>query len=173
MESGGLGVLESTQQAQEEVTATAEQIQLQQAAITPLPSITPLPECQDFIVIAEPSAIVRAGPTTASEPMDTWVTGELVCIIEREGNTDWFQVDLNPHTRHIEIAYIREDLIEAVNPTPTPSNTPTPAPTVTPIPTNTPTLTFTPAPTRTPDPDATHIPSPTPTPSATPAIRSL
>lgn len=170
--SGGLGVIEATEQAVELDTATAEMIEAQQQLFTPLPSATPLPECQDFTIVVD-AAVVREGPTTSSAPVDTWDFGETVCVIGREEGSEWYLIDRNPITRRIEQAYMREDLIDAVNPTPTPTNTYTPAPTVTPAPTETSTQTFTPAPTDTPDPDATSTPTPTPSATPTAAVQSV
>lgn len=168
METRGDILQASTEQAVVINTATAERVQTAQVALTPRPSATDLPECQEFIVIAQPSAILRDGPSTSYDIVDTFEAGETLCVIQREGETDWFLIDQNPLTRRVESAYVREDLVEAVNPTPTPSRTFTPAPTVTPEPTLTPSRTFTPAPTDTPNPDATD--TPTPTPSATPTL---
>jgi len=168
--SGGLPIFEATEQAVEVATETAVQVQTQQtvSTIPPRPTATPFPECIDFVVNV-PSAVVREGPTTGSLALDSITEGEVVCVISRaETNPEWYLIDENPATRRIEPAYMFEDIIQALNPTPTPTNTFTPAPTVTPVPTATPTLSPTPAPTRTPNPDATN--TYTPTPSITPTI---
>ena len=160
--SGGLGVAEATQRITVLDTATAEQIQAQQQRLTPRVTWTPMPECHDFIVIV-PSAIVRAQPSTAAQIMESLPEGEPVCVIARAAeDADWYVIDRNPRTtRSIEEGYMFYNIIEAVNPTPTPSDTFTPAPTVTPIPipSNTPTLP--PTPSYTPDPNATSTPIPT------------
>lgn len=160
--TAGRGIMETTATAQVISTATSVQITLQAQSIevTGLPSATPIPECQDFIVTVN-RANVRASPGINASFVQTIDEGETVCVLLREG--DWYLLDLNPATRRIETGYVREDLIEAINPTPTPSNTFTPAPTVTPVPTDTPTITPSPRPTNTPDPDASDTPTPTPT----------
>lgn len=163
------GILELPTQTVVAQTATAAQIATQQN-FTPPPTPTPLPTCQDFVISVE-AAVVRSAPTTNSQPLDTWEQNEPVCVMQHQG--EWYLIDLNPRTRRIDTAYIREDLVEAVNPTPTPSNTPTPAPTVTPLPTNTPTETFTPAPTSTPDPDASATPTQTPSASPTTPLQGI
>ena len=138
--------------------------------VTPRPTFTPIPECQDFTVIVD-AAIVRQGPTTGSQPLASLSRGEMVCVIERRG--DWYLIDNNPATRRIDEAYMFFNIIEAMNPTPTPTNTYTPAPTVTEEPTLTPSVTPSPAPTATPDPDATDTPTPTPTTTPTVPVQSI
>jgi len=168
MASGGLPIFEATEQAEVVSTATAVQIQTQQSVST-LPAratATPLPECIDFVVNV-PSAVVREGPGALA--IDARSEGDIICVISRAPqNAEWYLIDENPATRRIEPAYMSETVIQALNPTPTPSMTYTPAPTVTPVPTSTPTLSPTPAPTDTPDPGATR--TFTPTPSITPTI---
>ena len=145
--STGVTVVESTRQAIVEATATAARIvELEILAPTPLPSFTPPPDCQDFVVIV-PSAIIRAAPTTRSEIVEAVNEGEIVCVIAREAGSDWYTLDGNPLTRRLEPVYMRQDIIRAVNPTPTPTRTFTPAPTATPS--------------RTPIPSDTPMPSPT------------
>jgi len=168
--SGGLPVFEATEQAEEVATATAVQVQTAQviSTVPPRPTATPFPECIDFVVNV-PSAVVRERPTIGSLALDARSEGEVVCVISPVAeNPEWYLIDENPATRRIEPAYMSEIVIQALNPTPTPTNTFTPAPTVTPAPSATPTLSPTPAPTRTPDPDATN--TFTPTPSTTPTI---
>lgn len=156
--SGGLGVAEATQRIVVLDTATAEQIEAERARLTPRPTWTPLPECQEFVVIVE-SAIIRAAPSTASPVITTLPEGEIVCVIERlADNRDWYLIDRNPRTtRTIETGYMFYNIIQAANPTPTPSDTFTPAPSVTPMPSSTliPSATLMPSPT-----GATAIPTP-------------
>ncbi|GAB4529803.1 MAG: hypothetical protein OHK0046_49970 [Anaerolineae bacterium] len=164
--TSGIGGVATTSTAQEEATATAQEVTVQALAFTPLPTNTPMPTCQDFTVIVE-SAIIRASPNTAAAILDTAERGETVCVLEKPANSDWYRIDRNPATRRIEEAFMHEDLLEALNPTLTPSRTFTPAPTVTPMPSATRTLSPTPRPTNTPDPDATDTPTATPPPSPT------
>ena len=166
VQTGGLGRVEATEQAVALVTATAERIQAQRDAITPLPSLTPIPECQDFVIVSSIRANLRQLPNTESGVIDTLAPGEVICVIELEVSGEWYLIDSNPRTRRIDVAYIHESIVEALNPTLTPSLTFTPLPTVTDIPTHTPTITPSPAPTDTLDPNAT--PTTTPTPSSTP-----
>jgi hypothetical protein len=169
--SGGLGIVEATEQAIEETTATAIQAESNFVAITPLPTFTPLPECQDFVVVV-PNAIIRASSSTTSPILDSISEGETVCVIDRAANEDWYVIDQNPLTRRIETGYMFHNIIEALNPTPTPSKTFTPPPTITSMPSPTRTITPTPAPTDTPDPNATHTHTPTYTPSPTLPVQS-
>ncbi len=168
--SGGMGVMEATEQVLVRETATAEQIEVERDLFTPRPTFTPMPECQDFAVIV-PNAIVRAEPNTGSEILESLSEGTPVCVLGSDG--DWYIIDLNPVTRRIETGYMFFNIIEAENPTLTPTQTFTPAPTLTPAPSQTPSLTPTPRPTQTPDPDATDTPTPTPLPTATPAFQSV
>jgi hypothetical protein len=167
---GARSVQEATREAQSLATATAIEIDVRGLNVTPRPTFTPIPECQDFAVIVD-AAIVRQGPTTGSQPLASLSRGEMVCVIERRG--DWYLIDNNPATRRIDEAYMFFNIIEAMNPTPTPTNTYTPAPTVTEEPTLTPSVTPSPAPTATPDPDATDTPTPTPTTTPTVPVQSI
>lgn len=167
LRTGGLGVIEATEQAEIVATATAERV-IANLNRTPMPSSTPLPECQDFIV-SVPSAIVREAPNTNAAIVTAFDQGTTICVIDRDSvNTEWFLIDSNPETRRYEYAYMHESIIQAVNPTPTITPTTTPPPTVTQTPSLTPTISPTPRPTLTPDPNATDTPTPTVTPSVTP-----
>ena len=141
--SGGLGVIEATQRAEIITSATLDRAAtITQAApeITIRPSPTPLPACQDFAVVPN-VAIVRERPSTASAIVEQIPLGTIVCVLSREPepNDDWYLIDVQPRTRRLDAGYMRDDLVEAVNPTPTPSKTVPPPPTVTPLPV-TPTL---------------------------------
>ena len=167
VQTGGLGISEATEQAIVVATATAERIvQIQTELPTARPSLTPIPECQDFVVIV-PNAIVRARPSTSSAIVTSFFENDVVCVIGREGDTEWYIIDSNPETMRINIAFMHESVIRALNPTLTPTNTSTPAPTVTPLSTNTKTPTILPTPSATRDPSITNTPSLTPTPTAT------
>jgi hypothetical protein len=172
LQSGGLGIMESTQQAQIMATATANRLQtLPQLETTLRPTFTPIPECKQFVV-SVPSAIVRERASTSAPIVTSWLQGTLVCMIDRAPtDSEWYVVDGNPETRRIEFAYMHETVIEAVNPTSTPSRTPTPLSTVTPLPTGTITRTPTPVPTATVNPrsTATDTATPSPTPTVTPS----
>lgn len=169
--SSGMTVVESTRQAIEYATITAERVEeLEIFAPTLLPTHTPVPPCQDFFVDV-PSAIVRELPTTNSAIVDTLSQNETVCVIAKEPESDWYVVDDNPLTRRLEPVYMHEDIIRALNPTLTPSVTFTPAPTVTNTPTFTPSNTPQITDTSTPNPNAT--PSNTPTPTATETLSSV
>ncbi|HLV34234.1 MAG TPA: hypothetical protein VKY59_03930 [Spirillospora sp.] len=169
LETGGLGIMEATERAQIIATATAEQVREIAPRTTLHPTFTPIPECKQFVV-SVPSAIVREGPSTNAAIITSWSRGTQVCMIDRAPtNDEWYIVDGNPETRRVEFAYMHESVIEAVNPTLTPSRTPTPLSTVTPLPTDTPSRTPTPAPTATIDPRATATPTLTPSATATPS----
>ena len=163
LRAGGLGIIEATEQAEIQGTATAVRIVEQQRGPTPRPTNTPIPECKLFTV-AVPNAIVRESASTNSPIVTSWQQGTQVCMVDRAAeNQEWYIVDGNPQTRRIEFAYMHETVIRAVNPTPTPSDTPTPLSTVTPLPSDTPTESPTPLPTATIDRNATATPSPTQT----------
>jgi len=155
------------------VSTSTAQVIATRDAYTPLPTFTPLPECTNFIVIVE-RAIVRAAPNTGATVLDTYTEGQTVCVINRAPeNAEWYLIDTDPESRRINAGYMFQDIIEAQNPTPTPSMTYTPAPTVTPAPTLTPSDTPTPTTTPTIDPRATSTPTITPTPTATAPIRNV
>ncbi len=169
LRAGGLGVLEATQAAQIEATATF-------VAIVPtlpilVPTLTPVRECTPFAV-SVPSAIVRSAPSQNGAIIEALDQGTEVCVIERVGDGDWYLIDQNTITRRVEAGYMNESVIEAVNPTLTPTQTPRPS--ITPSATHTPTITSTPSPrpTATVDFASTDTPTPTVTPSPTQPIQS-
>lgn len=167
LRTGGLGVIEATQQAQVQATATADRVVLN-VGPTLRPTFTPIPECKLFVV-SVPSAIVRDQPNTAGQIIDSWDMGTRVCMIDRAPeDREWYIIDRDPQTRRIEFAYMHETVIVAQNPTATPTRTPTPLSTVTPLPSDTPTPTPEVIPTDTPNRNATRTPTPTVTPTYTP-----
>lgn len=171
--ASGMTIVESTRQAIDISTETAVRVEeLETFAPTSLPTQTPVPECQDFVVDV-PSAIIRSLPSTTSEIIESVQQNEVVCVIAKEPDSEWYVIDENPLTRRLEPAYMHEDIIRALNPTLTPSITWTPAPTVTNTPTYTPSNTpqITDTPTR--DPDITPTPTPTPTATDTPPSVNL
>ncbi len=115
---------------------TAQQVIATRGIATRVPTTTPPPPCQDYIVSVE-RAIVRQQPSTVAPVVDTLLRGTKVCVIEAQ--QDWFLIDRNPTTRRVESGYMRADLLRVGNPTPTPSRTFTPPPTITPTFTRTPT----------------------------------
>jgi hypothetical protein len=139
LRTGGLGVEEATARAQIVDTATAEGATsfVTRSPVTPRPTLTPVPECVEFHVIV-PNAIVRETPSENGRLITGFNQGTTVCVLGREGDGEWYAIDQNPDTRRLELAYMHESVIEAVNPTPTPSRTSSPLPTVTPAPTETP-----------------------------------
>lgn len=172
--TGGLGVEEATARAQVVSTATAQQITraATQSAGTLRPSMTPIPECIDFRVVV--NAVVRHSPSESGAVATGMNAGEIVCVLGRDEGSEWYTIDLNPQTRRIEPAYMHEVVLEAVNPTPTPSITSSPLPSVTPAPTDTPSLTPLPtdteAPTVTPRFTRRATASPEHTEEATPTL---
>ncbi len=166
--TGGLGVVEATARAEVVASSTAaENARLAIPTTSPIPTFTPIPECQEWVVTV-PSAIVRERPSTGSAIADTFEGGTEVCVIERVTDTAWYLIDRRSDTRRIEEAYMRGDVIRPLNPTATPSDTATPPPTVTPTVTATPSDTPVIVPTDTPDPNATPSPTTPPPPTATP-----
>jgi hypothetical protein len=172
--TGGRGVIEATQRAVVVASATAERVtrfEAGRADVTPRPSNTPVPDCQAFVVNV-PNAIVREAPAPGAPIVSSLNEGEEVCVLERAGDGEWYAIDRTPGTRRLDLAYMHETVIRALNPTPTPTITPSPLPTVTPLPSDTPTDTPVPPPTRpspTPDTPPTETPTATsPPPTATP-----
>lgn len=174
--SGAVSVAEATEQFQEQSTATAErQIILETSLPTRRPTVTPKPPCQDFEVTAQ-SAIMRQDASTNSPLLDTLPQGNVVCVLGAREGADgftWYLIDQEPQTRRVETGYMREDVIRALNPTPTPSDTPLPLPSITPTPTPTLTPTLPPEQRPTLAPSVTPSISPTPTPTATPDAVSI
>ncbi len=176
-ETGGLGVAQATERAEVVSSATARTRPTQRGGVvlgaTLAPTVTPVPECQDFVITAE-VAIMRAEASVNAAIVDQLPAGEILCVIERQevGEWGWYLIDTNRRTSRIDPAYMREDVIQAVNPTLTPSITWTPAPTVTDLPSAT--FTYTPEPSLTPtrDPRASDTPTPSPTPTPTPVLQS-
>ena len=169
----GVDLFQSTEQAVELNTATAErEFELQTSAPTALPSFTPVPPCQDFIVNVS-SANVRQFPDLNSAVVDVFRENQSLCVIGRERDTDWFIIDENPNTNRLEAVYMREDVIEAVNPTLTPSRTFTPAPTITLTSTQTPSPTLDVTNTPTIERSATRLPPVTPTPTKRPTTINI
>ncbi len=124
-------------------------------------TFTPLPPCQTFVVDVE-SAVYRECPSkdnTKCPVRDTVPYGTELCVYARAPeNPEWYVVELNPGGAYRDIVYIHESVVEAANPTPTPSLTFTPAPTVSPAPSSTPTAPSEPA-----NPTASPGAVPTPT----------
>lgn len=177
LRTGGLGVVEATERANVIATATAGR---QSAA--PIreasPTLTPIPECQEFFV-SVPSAIVRQAPHTNAAVVSQLSEGTAVCVIGRaDEDADWYIVDANSATRRIEFAYMHESIIRAADPTPTATRTPTQLPTITAVPSLTPSRTPSPAPSPTINPNASDTPVPsstttlTPSDTPTPALQS-
>ncbi|HEX2906884.1 MAG TPA: SH3 domain-containing protein [Phototrophicaceae bacterium] len=169
LRTGGRGVLEVTQQAEVVTSATAQFVRPTVNHVL-LPTFTPAPTCTDFVVNV-PNAIVRDRPSPNGAIVTSLTQNAPVCVLGRaEPDSEWYLIDQNTRTRRIEGGYMHESVIEALNPTPTPSRTPTFAPTLTP--TKTPTITATPIPrpTATPNADVTEtLPPPTETPAPTQA----
>ncbi len=172
--STGVSVSESTRQASDQSTATAIRIEeIEFNAPTLLPSITPVPPCQDFEVRV-PIAIVRSGPSTSSRIVAGLREGVTVCVITMLPDSEWYLVDENERTRRIEKVYMHRDIVRALNPTATPTITLTPTNTLTPTASATPTETL--VPTDVPTQDSrpvTRMPSPTAMPSATATSPSI
>lgn len=135
LRTGGLGVDEATEQARLIGSATAARVTRAplQSAMTLRPTATPPPACQDFRV-SVPAGIVRDGPAPNAAIVTQLTQGAMVCVLGRETNSEWYTLDLNPSTRRIDLAYMHETVIEAVNPTPTPTRTEPPTRTFTPAP---------------------------------------
>lgn len=136
LETGGSSVAGATEQAIEAATATRlQRLEIDAELPTRRPTSTSPPPCQYFTVIVD-SAILRSQPSTASQRIETLGGGTEVCVmgVEEVGVWNWYLIDRNPVTRRMEAGYVREDLIEPINPTATPIPTQQSAPTVTPQP---------------------------------------
>lgn len=161
--TGGRGVVEATERAVTVNTATAERVQRANIGsdATPRPTNTPVPECQDFVV-SVPNAIIRETPSTNGAILTSLNQGSQVCVLEHLADSEWYVIDQTPGTRRLDLAYMHETVLRAVNPTLTPTRTTTPLPTVTPTPTETPSLTPSPQPsqpTATPTEDENAAPT--------------
>jgi hypothetical protein len=168
----GMGIRESTELAISVNTSTAQRLATQTQSVfgTELPSATPPPNCADFRVIVR--ANVRQGAGTEFPVITSFGEGEILCVLGFEAEGQWAVLDLDPRTRRLETGYMTASALEAINPTPTPSNTWTPLPTVTDAPTPTASETAQPAPTPTRDPAASSTPTPRPTATVTQAVQS-
>ena len=158
LRSGGLGVQEAVQQAEQQASATVIRALTSAVVFAPPPTRTPVPECQSFVVVVK-EAIVRTEPSREARIKRALFEGDEVCVIA-PASTDpnWLLVDEEPRSRRIESVYMHRSLIRAVNPTATPVATPTPLSTITPKPSDTPEPTAaitTTAPTQTPVVSAT------------------
>ncbi len=166
--SGLRGVMEATQVAQ--ATATAYVQPTSTLRFTPAPTWTPVPPCQPFRVTV-PEAIIRECASTRCAIRDVRHEGDEVCVLERDPvNTEWYRVDLEASAFFLDLAFMHESVIRAVNPTATPSRTMTPLPTLTPVPSDTPLPT--PPPTFTANPATPPTVTPTFTSSPTPPLIS-
>lgn len=169
LRTGGKGVVEATERAGIVSTATAQSFLPTRQPTSPF-TPTPVPECEPFVV-SVPNARVRQSPSEGSATIDSLFQDSEVCVLGRAApDSEWYIIDQNPASRRLELAYMHESVLQAVNPTPTPSRTPTPLPTITVTPSLTPTPvtpTLTPRPTETRDPEITDTPTPTFTPSPT------
>src|SRR5262249_48854083 len=97
------------------------------------------------------------------------VYGDTICVYGPAAtDPDWYEVNLQPEDVIPLIAYMHNNVIAPVHPTPRPTQTFTALPTVTDMPTVRPTITPTPLPTDTPNlatpPTRTPIPTLTPVP---------
>lgn len=137
---------------------------------TPVPSRTPIPDCQEFEVTV-PEAIIRDCASMNCLLVDVRHEGDVVCVLERDYvEEEWYIIDLDDSQFFTDVAYMHESIIRALNPTLTPSVTATAEPTLTPVPSDTPLPT--PPPTDTPDAATPPTTTPTFTPSPTPPLVS-
>ncbi len=134
---------------------------LSRPTLAVFPSNTPLPSCEYFYVKGPEAAFVRECPSTDCEDV-TYIEPDVsVCVIGRSDDPEyrrseeWFEVLLDPDSFLPEIVYMHQSVLEALNPTATPT------PTFEPLPTITPTPSFTA--TATPDPRTPTMPPPTST----------
>ncbi|HEX2620543.1 MAG TPA: SH3 domain-containing protein, partial [Phototrophicaceae bacterium] len=111
LQTGGLGVVEATERAVIVGTATARFLPTRTTSnpfgLTLQPTASEIPPCQDFVVIVEQQAIVRNAPSVRGEVVRTLSQGDVVCVVGKEGETDWYIIDTNPLTRRLDAAYMR------------------------------------------------------------------
>jgi hypothetical protein len=152
-----------------------------------LVSPTPARECMLFRVIVI-RARIRECPATTCATMDQPAQGAQICVYgpaqidpQYPDAQNWYEVNLDPNDPLPRIGFMRNDLIEPINPTKRPTRTATALPTITPTRTIRPTITLTPSETLPPtdpptlDPNATTpavpaLPTITPTPFQTPTL---
>ena len=117
LRSGGLGVQEAVQQAEQQASATVIRALTSTVIFAPPPTRTPIPECQPFVVVVK-EAIVRTEPSREARIKRALFEGDEVCVIAPAStNPDWLLVDEEPRSRRIESVYMHRSLIRAVNPT--------------------------------------------------------
>lgn len=166
LRTGGLGVTEATERADIVSTVTAQNLPATEV-ITVVPTLTPIPPCEQFVVIV-PNARVREQPSDTAAIITSFFENDPVCVVGRPSpDSEWYTIDQRPETRRLEVAYMHESVIAPLNPTPTPTDSPTPLPTVTFAPTATITPTVPPRPTETRIPGITDTPTPTLSPTPT------
>lgn len=164
------GRLSPTEQAIRDMTATMEErTSLELAPPTRRPTLTPVPECQEFVVDTQ-IVNVREQPGTEYASLEQLPWNTAVCVLYLEPGTDWFLIDRDTATRRIEPGYIRSDLLKALNPTITPTATALPPPSITPTPTPILSEAIPSGSGRTP---TATIPPPAPTPTHTPTSASV
>jgi hypothetical protein len=145
--TGGVGAEEATRLAETAARQITFDTPTSSGSMSILPTWTPQIECADFRV-SVPNAIVREQPNSSGTIITGYEQGTIVCVVRREPpDGEWYLIDLDPETRRLNEAYMNEEVVEPVNPTPTPSRTFTPLPTVTLAPT------LEGVPTNTPNPD--------------------
>lgn len=134
MQTGVISVGEATAISAQDVTATAvRQITAVADLPTRRPTATPKPPCQSFEVSAA-NGIMRQAASTTSVLLESLPQGTILCVLDSLQGGDgftWYFIDRDAITNFIEPGYMREDVVTAINPTPTVSNTPLPLPTIT------------------------------------------
>jgi hypothetical protein len=144
--TGGVGADEATRQAETAEGQIVFSTPTTSGSMSILPTWTPQIECTDFRV-SVPNAIVRDQPNPSGTIITGYDQGTIVCVVRREPpDGEWYLIDLDPETRRLNEAYMNQEVIEPVNPSPTPSRTVTPLPTVTLAPTQAGASTDTPEP---------------------------
>jgi hypothetical protein len=103
------------------------------------PTPTPVPPCQWFEVSVE-AAILRTCPDRTCARRERRAYKDILCIYgvaqdpRYTSANAWYVVDLNAQGAFRDLAYVFQDLVRPLNPTPRPSATFTPLPTITPLP---------------------------------------
>ncbi|NDJ76588.1 MAG: hypothetical protein GYB65_10050 [Chloroflexi bacterium] len=136
---------------------------------------TPLPPCMEFTVSVNNAKLRECPQLDNIECPHREIVpyGTELCIYDFvPGSDEWYIVELNPGGAFRDIVYVNIEVVEAIDPTPTPSSTSTPLPTISPTPSATPGPTNIPSPSDTPDPASPPTPTPTPAPSSTAPFRT-
>lgn len=102
------------------------------ATPVPLPTATPVRPCQDFRVTVVKAVARDCAKLTCATLEVMYPQGTVICVYGVDPTaTDWYVVNLRPTSSFPDIAYMSNNVLYPVNPTPHPTHTFTPLPTIT------------------------------------------